>query len=906
MILRRVSLENFISHRSSDLEFDYGINVITGPNGAGKTSILDAVSFGLFNIHSRGKKENLINRRAESSRVFVEFTEGGVNYAVEWTIGRKKPANGVLFKVQDGEKFVIAKGGERVITSEVEKIIGLDKNLFLQSIYVQQGEIERFVTETPAVRKEIISKLLGIEDLEKAYQFMRDVIGDYQRAVSKLSGELERKPTVENQIRSLGKELEELKALFKSEAAKLSKIEEELSIMEKELRELDQKEKQFQVLSRQKAVLESEVDKLDEQIKSKGKELEEAEKAFKIIEMLQEAVAKLPLLESYVCLLQKLKDKERDRKQERERLEHLDSLKNKMAENEQSYQSYQEKSTVVNQKRAERKNYEGANEGLKRVKRQLQQDEKKRDKKSRDLSQKLDDYSHILGEKVTVENVETVLSNKRKKLEKLKEELEEKAGGLKLEIGSIKGQLKDIEFKLSQISEADICPICKRELTPEHKLKLQSEFEELCQKSNEKKKVLEAEVKRVDAEKESCEKKLRNIASINPEIIEGLIKEIGELDEKIVQGQSELKELEKKAEALEKIDGEIKKLESELDELKEAYQEYEAAKRELVKWPTREEVEANLKQINEEISAILREIETLSVKLGYKPEDPQKELADLHNKKVEFDRNELLAKRKDSLFSKVQEIRHDLEAKRLKLDKVISSISELAYDENNHRKKREGYKAKEQEKNDVAKEKVRIETEIKRAGMEKEKCERELAQLQEKEKEKVRIEGFVKILEAIREAFHKDGIQRLIRARSKPLLEKITRDFFERFNLEFSDVQIDDDYNISVIGPAGVQTIDQISGGERVALAIALRLAIARILSEKVETVIMDEPTTHLDEERRKELVNILNSFFREGGRIIPQMIVITHHHEIEDVADVVYLVKKEEGYSSVESPSAS
>ena len=86
------------------------------------------------------------------------------------------------------------------------------------------------------------------------------------------------------------------------------------------------------------------------------------------------------------------------------------------------------------------------------------------------------------------------------------------------------------------------------------------------------------------------------------------------------------------------------------------------------------------------------------------------------------------------------------------------------------------------------------------------------------------------------------------------------------------------------------------------ALAIALRLAIAQVLSGRIETVIMDEPTTHLDEERRKELVNILNSFFREGGRIIPQMLIITHHSEIEEVADVVHSVKKKEGYSTVES----
>jgi exonuclease SbcC len=157
------------------------------------------------------------------------------------------------------------------------------------------------------------------------------------------------------------------------------------------------------------------------------------------------------------------------------------------------------------------------------------------------------------------------------------------------------------------------------------------------------------------------------------------------------------------------------------------------------------------------------------------------------------------------------------------------------------------------------------------------------------------------ILGQIREAYGKDGIQRMIRARVRPILEKTTRDLFERFNLAYSDIKIDDDYNISVLGPAGEQDIDQISGGERVALAIALRLAIAQVLSGKIETIIMDEPTTHLDEQRRKELVNILSSFFKEGGRIIPQMLIITHHPEIEDVADTIYTIRKEESYSIAE-----
>lgn len=37
------------------------------------------------------------------------------------------------------------------------------------------------------------------------------------------------------------------------------------------------------------------------------------------------------------------------------------------------------------------------------------------------------------------------------------------------------------------------------------------------------------------------------------------------------------------------------------------------------------------------------------------------------------------------------------------------------------------------------------------------------------------------------------------------------------------------------------------------------------------------------------------------GGAIIPQMLIITHHPEIEDVADTIYTVRKEASYSIAE-----
>lgn len=112
MILNKVRLNDFISHKATELDLGYGINVVVGPNGAGKTSILDAISFALFNDYSnRGRKENLINSRAKKCEAGLEFTEGGVKYAADWSMERDKSAKGNLYRIQDSSKNSWHKAG---------------------------------------------------------------------------------------------------------------------------------------------------------------------------------------------------------------------------------------------------------------------------------------------------------------------------------------------------------------------------------------------------------------------------------------------------------------------------------------------------------------------------------------------------------------------------------------------------------------------------------------------------------------------------------------------------------------------------------------------------------------------------------------------------------------------------
>ncbi|MCW3996673.1 MAG: hypothetical protein NWE98_11075, partial [Candidatus Bathyarchaeota archaeon] len=520
-------------------------------------------------------------------------------------------------------------------------------------------------------------------------------------------------------------------------------------------------------------------------------------------------------------------------------------------------------------------------------------------------SKALEKASKTLGEQVTVENIDDVLLKVKASSEERVRRLEAEKQKLNEKSISLKQRVTDLDFNLSKLSSdagSKTCPTCETELTKER-------IAQLLAKYSEEKKAAEAHIIEFGEALSKLETALKNekdhgkqFHAIDPEQLHSLAAGFEEAKGDAAMQQAEVERLAQLSASLAEIDREISKLEEEEARWENAFQEYSFSEKRLSRLPSEEAVKAERQPLVKSLEEIETRLARLVKELGYTPEDAKKELEQLRLTRQVYDQNLAIAKRKAEFESLVRETSTKLEEAKKDVLALEVQIKELGYDEAEHTRVKTDRQTAEAKLRELEKELVRLEQE--KFGFQKQiaKLEAELAALEKTAKKKQQVERYISVLSKIRDAYGKDGIQKLIRARARPVLEKATRDLFERFNLSYSDVKIDDDYNISVLGPAGEQDIDQISGGERVALAIALRLAIAQVLSGKVETIIMDEPTTHLDEERRKELVNILNSFFREGGRIIPQMLIITHHNEIQEVADIVYIVKKNDGYSSIEA----
>jgi exonuclease SbcC len=910
MILNKVRLNDFISHKHTELSLGYGINVVVGPNGAGKTSILDAISFALFSDYSnRGRKENLINSRANRCKAAVEFTEGGIKYAVEWSMERGKSARGNLYLVQTGEKKLLAQGGNAVVR-EVEKILGIDKSMFLQSIYVRQGEIEELVTAKPADRKELISRLLGVEDLEKAWNNVKTVIDDYEKRANKLEGELTQKSTIEADKQRHSAASQELATSLASRRQDLGKIDDQISSLQSILIRLEGDKKEFDRLDREKSILERSIESDKENLLAEQAELERALAAGVIIESLQDAVNRLPVLEEYSRLLLEKHDQETKREALTEKLRNLERLEKTVEENKEDSMLYEEKKALLDEKSRERKEYEGSARALEKTSRSVNDLEKEEQKRITLLDDELAECARVLGEKVTVETVEAVVGRKEMEFRTLADKVGEKVDEYQRRIGLLEHRKTELDENISKLEPSEVgvktCPTCETDLTPDRVAQLIRKFSSEKERAQNELAKSTAELDSMVQEKHQADEQLKRMVQLHSERIKDLAVQLSETRERLAEQRSEVEECRRQADELKRLDEELSALETEMIRLEKAYIRFESARDELATLPSRGQVEAEMMPISEALESISKALKDSASTLGYEPQKPMEELGALRRKKQEYDQNVLVAKRKLEHESNTARLKEKLSASEQKLSENADAIKKLKYDEKEHSRKQEEFDSLTLSRNEMGVAIAKMGERKKAEDDGASECDRKLEALAKKEREKLVVDGFIGLLNKIRAAYGKDGVQKMIRARARPLLERSTQDLFERFNLAYSDIKIDDDYDIAVIGPSGEQGIDQISGGERVALAIALRLAIAQVLSGKVETIIMDEPTTHLDEERRKELVNILSSFFREGGRIIPQMLIITHHPEIEDVADVIYTVRKENAYSIAEPATTS
>ncbi|HEX5975721.1 MAG TPA: AAA family ATPase, partial [Nitrososphaeraceae archaeon] len=152
---------------------------------------------------------------------------------------------------------------------------------------------------------------------------------------------------------------------------------------------------------------------------------------------------------------------------------------------------------------------------------------------------------------------------------------------------------------------------------------------------------------------------------------------------------------------------------------------------------------------------------------------------------------------------------------------------------------------------------------------------------------------YITILEKIRATvFNRDGLVGLsLRSWALKKISFKASEYATMFNIGISRIDLAEkvkDVDIICYGRHGEIDINSLSGGEKVAVALALRFAISYMMgSGKLDFIILDEPTAHLDTERRKSMVKIISEAFKDGDGPLSQIIIITHDAEIFEDSEV-------------------
>lgn len=169
----RLEVENLRSFRTRRvIDFD-GLEIVAilGDTGAGKTSILEAITYALFNRSTwsgRNVKE-LITRGSSTMTVVFTFSVDSIEYQI---VRVTKARGQSLHRLTCGEHGIDVSG-EADVQQAVRDALHLDDTAFLHTVLLPQDKHAELLTKDQRERNRILSELFRLDDLAKVSDLAR-------------------------------------------------------------------------------------------------------------------------------------------------------------------------------------------------------------------------------------------------------------------------------------------------------------------------------------------------------------------------------------------------------------------------------------------------------------------------------------------------------------------------------------------------------------------------------------------------------------------------------------------------------------------------------------------------------------------------------------------------------------
>ena len=918
MIIKRVQLENYRSHSNTTVEFTKGVNLILGKNGRGKTSILEAISTVMFNTKDRSGKEtgkSYIKFGEKSSKVDIDFiANDGREYNLKTEFFKTKPKKQTL-KDMTGSEY------DGDIQEKLEELCGIKKGFeetYENIVIAKQNEFINIFKDSGTTREKTFNKIFNTQIYKEMYDsFLKEAIDKYKSE----------KENLDSKISSLKENMED-----KEQITNFLKEEKEIE------KDLQDKFKNINVVSKnleneikEYEITEIELNNLIKNIKDEESKIKKYLNILKenIIEAKQAKKAKIIVKETekyyleYLDIENKLKDLR----------ENLDNLLEEQKLNTQ-YQNNIEKLELSNKNlKVDISNLEENISKNSEKKENLENEISKLKIKEENLDLKLKKYINLLDELEKLENFkDKKLEDKLKKtteIDILKKELVSKNDLFKAT------NIEIIEKKLSDFQELEK----ELKLLEEQKIIFETEIktlkksskelsDKICPFLNEKCQNLEDKEaedyfsSKISIKTEDLENLKKNIEEktqilVEKEVFEDRKKQYFELEKSIKDLEFSLKNEEINLKEIEldikNLDMDIQKLienqefqnsqmlrekkkelevelrnlnlDEKIENLKNLFENLELEKEKILK--NQNSIESNLKEIDEYSKKIKEDTNKNIENIKLEIKTFENKLDDLKNPYNEYLKNNVLAEDLENLLIKVDKNIKELYSLRTEKNLLKEKVSNLE-------EKIKNIKIDElKEKYDIIKEEL---NEInKKLGSSQEKIENykkilEKISSQEEKQKKLLIE-FKKLENKFNKAsLIRNEVGQMGRAISKYMLSGISNIASVNFNkitgrterIEWSNEE-KDKYAVYLVGQERKIAFEQLSGGEQVSVAIAIRGTMTEYFTNS-KFMILDEPTNNLDTERKKLLAEYMGEILNN----LEQSIIVTHDDTFREMAEKI------------------
>ena len=186
IVFKKIRYKNFLSSGNQFMEIDFqkdNTNLIVGTNGAGKSTVLDALTFVLFNKAFRKiNKNQLINTTNEKDcLVEIEFSVNSREYLVRRGI---KPS---IFDIEVNGVALHKESDDRLNQKILEdNILKLNYKSFTQIVILGSSTFVPFMQLTTANRREVIEDLLDIRIFSVMNTLIKEIIRQQKDEIKSL------------------------------------------------------------------------------------------------------------------------------------------------------------------------------------------------------------------------------------------------------------------------------------------------------------------------------------------------------------------------------------------------------------------------------------------------------------------------------------------------------------------------------------------------------------------------------------------------------------------------------------------------------------------------------------------------------------------------------------------------